>query len=296
MLRTLQVQNFRCIGSASLEFAANCTVVTGENGAGKTSLLEAIYTLSRGRSFRSARRDQVIQHGSAAATIFAVLGVGHTTRRVGLEVGRSERRVRIDGQDRTSIGEITQILPVQLIDPTVHTLIEGGPDRRRQFIDFGVFHVEPAFMETWSQYRRAVSQRNSALRAMASESELDSWDASVAKLADKLTAMRESGLALLDDHWPALVDRVLPETDVSLSFKKGWKGDVPLAALLREHRSRDRESGLTGDGAHRADLRIDFRSRVARHQVSRGQQKLLATALVIAQVAAVQAQTGQESV
>ncbi|MEM8984153.1 MAG: hypothetical protein AAGC71_14065, partial [Pseudomonadota bacterium] len=160
----------------------------------------------------------------------------------------------------------------------------------------GVFHVEPAFMETWSQYRRAVSQRNSALRAMASESELDSWDASVAKLADKLTAMRESGLELLYEHWPALVDRVLPETDVSLSFKKGWKEDVPLATLLREHRSRDRESGLTGDGAHRADLRIDFRSRVARHQVSRGQQKLLATALVIAQVAAVQAQTGQESV
>ncbi|MEM1263456.1 MAG: DNA replication/repair protein RecF [Pseudomonadota bacterium] len=296
MLRTLQIQNFRCLEAVSLELATNCSVVTGENGAGKTSLLEAVFTLSRGRSFRSSRRDAVVRHGTQAATIFGLIESEHLTHRVGLEIGRSERRIRINGEDRPSIGEVTQLLPVQLIDPTVHTLIEGGPDRRRQFIDFGVFHVERRFMETWSQYRRAVSQRNSALRAMSADAELDTWDASVASLAETLTEQRQTGLALLDQHWPSLMELVLPDTEVALTFKRGWREDVSLLDLLRQHRARDRDSGLTGDGAHRADLRIDFRSRVARHQVSRGQQKLLASALVLAQVAAIQAQTGQQSV
>ncbi|MEL7536947.1 MAG: DNA replication/repair protein RecF [Pseudomonadota bacterium] len=296
MLRSLRIENFRCIRSASLAFDPHCTVVEGANGAGKTSLLEAIFTLSRGRSFRSRRRDHAISHGESGFLLFGEITRAEVSHRVGLEVSRNERRIRVDGEDRDRIGDLAKLLPVQIIDPTVHGLIDGGPENRRRYVDFGVFHVEQQFLASWSDFRRAVSQRNSALRVGSSDTELDGWDQAVASLSEQLTALRARHVADISNRLPGITDGMLPDAEIDIEFRRGWSADRNLLDVLREHRERDRQSALTQDGAHRADLKIAFRDRAARHQVSRGQQKLLASALILAQVAEIQTRTEQETV
>ena len=184
------------------------------------------------------------------------------------------------------------MLPVQLIDPAVHELVDGGPEGRRRYMDFGVFHVEPRFLKTWSDYRRALSQRNSALRAEAKNSELDVWDQSLSDMADVLAAQRQTHIEALAQRLPAVLATLFPETPVAIEHRRGWDEGKTLRDVLAADRERDRQSGITQHGAHRADLKVVFRDRMARHQVSRGQEKLLASALILAQIGEIESATG----
>ncbi len=296
MLESLKIENFRCIESAALSFHPQCTVIEGANGAGKTSLLEAIYALSRGRSFRSPRRDHAIKHGAGSFVLFGEVRANDQSHRVGLEISRGHRRIRIDGENVEKLSELLRFLPVHIIDPNVHELIDGGPDNRRRFLDFGLFHVEPRFLSVWSQYKRALSQRNGALREGRSDAELDAWDNGVVEGAVALAGVRQSHCIAVAAALEAIRPELLNDAGVELSFRRGWPDDADLAQRLRDNRARDREYGTTQDGAHRADIGISFRDRAARHQVSRGQQKLLAAALLLAQIDVIQRETGRRTV
>ena len=284
MLNKLSVTNFRCIREATLRLDPANTVIEGENGSGKTSLLEAMFCLSRGRSFRSARRDHAIRYGEGSFTLFGEIASAGRNDRVGLEVGRSGRRIRINGEDVERIGDLARFLPVHLIDPTVHELVEGGPEARRRYLDFGAFHVEQGFLKLWSDYRRALAQRNSALRDGVQDTELAIWERQLVAQSEALAAVRQKHVDGLASRLPEVANALLPDAEVTVEHRPGWALETPLGDLLRAHRERDRQTGITQDGAHRADLRVVFRKRMARHQVSRGQQKLVASALILAQV------------
>ena len=292
MLASLSVTNFRCISAASIALDETCSLIEGPNGSGKTSLLESIYCLSRGRSFRSARRDHAIRYGESALTLVGEVAREGRKDRLGLEISRGGRRIRINGQDADRLGELARLLPVQLIDPAVHELVDGGPEGRRRYMDFGVFHVEPRFLKTWSDYRRALSQRNSALRADAKNSELDVWDKALSDLADGLVVQRQVHIDALSLRLPAVLEALFPETPVVIEHRQGWDQGKDLLEVLAADRDRDRQTGITQHGAHRADLKVVFRDRMARHQVSRGQEKLLASALILAQIGEIQSVTG----
>ncbi|MEO8223217.1 MAG: DNA replication/repair protein RecF [Gammaproteobacteria bacterium] len=277
----IQLGAFRCFESVTLAPGPGFNLIAGANASGKTSLLEAIYFLGRGTSFRAARAEAAIRFDADRCTLFARLGTGRAGR-VGLEVSRLEGlAIRVDGAPATR-ADLAHALPVQILDPASHELVSGAPTGRRQFLDWGVFHVEQAFLPSWQRYRRALQQRNAALKSRNGGA---AWAWDEVLLADGLAvdASRRRQLELLAPRVGQAGERLL-ELEVALGYQSGWAEEFSFAEALQRARERDLQLGTSTVGPHRADFRITLRTRRARDSVSRGQEKLVAAALTLAQI------------
>ena len=278
-----QLGSFRCFETARLEPGPGFNLIAGSNASGKTSVLEAIYFLGRGTSFRSARAEAAIRFEAERCTLFARLGAGLASR-VGLEVSRAEgSSVRVDGAAGTR-ADLARALPVQILEPASHELVSGPPAGRRQFLDWGVFHVEPSFLAGWQRYRRSLQQRNAALKARNAAGAWH-WDDSL--VADGLVVdrCRRSLMALLQPAVQRAGERLLGAgAEVELGYLPGWADGGGLGEALVGSRERDLHLGTSTVGPHRADFRITVHTRRARDTVSRGQEKLVVAALTLAQV------------
>lgn len=280
-LAEIQVQNLRCIDATRLELHPRCTLIWGGNGTGKTSLLEAAFLLGRGRSFRTRQTEQLIRRSTERLTVFGRTA-GTVPHAIGFEFDRSQgAQARIDGQSAQSLADLTLAFPVQVIDPDIHKLIEEGGRRRRQWLDWAVFHVEPQFRETWFRYARALRQRNAALKSRAAEAR--PWEAELLEQGERIDAARRRVVAQLEPHWRATLS-ALDCPQAILSYWGGWPNGVTLGDALQAARSRDEVRQTTTVGPHRADLRISVDHQPARDVLSRGQQKLMAAALTLAQL------------
>ncbi len=281
MLASLSVHNFRCIEDAALELDRQGTGIIGPNGAGKTSVLEAIYFLAHGRSFRTAQRVRLV---GPAATAFRVVGeIQHEPRTLtaGVEYREGATRARLGGEGVPSISAIAEILPVQVIDPSVHRLIEEGSARRRRLLDWGVFHVEHAFMEPWRRYQRALAQRNAALRGSQGDARL--WEPELAACASEIDRMRRDYAATLAPAFHRIAAE-LSGCDCRIDYHPGWNEALTLTEAFSKSWARDLRIKTTTVGPHRADLIVRVDGELARDRVSRGQQKLIAAGLVLAQI------------
>ena len=281
-LRRMRVSDFRCVQAADLEFDAELTLITGPNAAGKTSLLEAIYVLGRGRSFRTRLIDNLIRHSTEH---FVVFGEVDTPRRVslGIEGSGEGMRARVAGERVHSLADLAALLPVQIIDPEVHRLIEEGPSRRRRFLDWGVFHVEHGFVVHWQQYQLALRQRNAALRVRQPRAAVAAWDGQIIRLGIVIDDARRRYTERLSLAARGIASSLLG-LDLALSYRSGWNRDRGFADALDDSWQRDVELGSTTVGPQRAEMVIRLDGRPVKDRISRGQQKLLAAALLMAQI------------
>jgi len=278
----LRIERLRCLDGAQLEPDPQLNVIAGANGAGKTTVLEALYLLGRGRSFRAPRLSAVIQTDQDRASLFArVDESGSSGHRLGLAIERSRSEVRIDGAAGNA-ADLVAALPVQLIDPQIHELIQGGPGERRRFLDWGVFHVKHDFRVAWPRFRRALAQRNAALRQGLPANAVSAWDQDLLEAAAVVDASRRG---YLQSVGPLLAETAgqLLDLSASFEFRSGWAQDKALDESLRDSLERDRAMGSTQVGPHRAELLVSVDDHPARHRLSRGQQKLCAAALVLGQ-------------
>jgi DNA replication and repair protein RecF len=283
-LSRIRITTFRCLRAAELELDPRRNYVFGPNGAGKTSLLEAVFVLGRGRSFRTRQMRRLVQHGSDGFAIFGEAEAEGVSRRLGVayRAGRLEKKV--DGQPAAGMAQLAALLPVHAIDPSMHGLVEGGPSERRRFLDWGVFHVEHDYLDTWKRYRRVLSQRNAALKHSAGSAELRPWSEA---LVEAGTTVEQSRRRYLERLAP-LVDefgRRMLDAPLTLDYRPGWPAEATLAEALTAGEARDRQSGTTESGPHRAELVLRLADRRVQDEASRGQQKLTAAALILAQVA-----------
>ncbi|MGI9291748.1 MAG: DNA replication/repair protein RecF [Gammaproteobacteria bacterium] len=281
-LQQFRASGFRCLEPTLLQPDSRLNIITGPNASGKTSLLEAMFYLGRGRSFRNAGNRELIRTDTSGFTLFGETVSRETTHKLGVEVAIGERKVRVDGENGSG-GDLARILPVQAIDPEVHELVQGGPEYRRRFLDWGVFHVEHDFLDVWRRFQKALRQRNAALRQKEPDSQVQVWDDELVEQGERVDQCRstfiETYLPLFDD----IIGEKVP-FDAICNYKRGWSSKTNLREALAESWARDRSYGSTQVGPHRADLQIQVQDRRARHRVSRGQQKLLAAAMVITQV------------
>jgi DNA replication and repair protein RecF len=282
-LDSLGIEDFRCIRKAELALHGRCNLISGENASGKTSLLEAIFVLGRGRSFRTAKAESLIRNGSSAFQLTGRVSKEAVSRPLGLRFGKEGIEARYAGRPIGGLAELATLLPAQAIDPEVHRLIDGGPQERRRFLDWGVFHVEPSFVEHWRRYQRALRQRNAALRAGAAPAVIRAWDPELIEAGLLVAAARARYVASLAPHVSATAQRLL-RGRLEISLLQGWSAERSLGESVEASWARDRERGLTHSGPHRADLGIRFDDVPARDRVSRGQQKLAAAALLLGQL------------
>jgi DNA replication and repair protein RecF len=282
----LQLRGLRCIADASLEFAPGFNVLVGANGAGKTSVLEAAFLLSHGRSFRSGAREALLQRGSTGLSIFSTLR-HQDDRLVRLGLGREGSRweARVEGQD-VLIGQLVRECAVVCFEPGSHALIAGAAEERRRFLDWGVFHVEQEFFAVWRRYQRALKQRNSLLRSGQPPDDglYDPWELELGRSAAQIDHWRRAYLQALTDYLRGQAAALLSELgSVELRYKPGWHEGEDLADTLASQRRRDLARGHTSAGPHRADWSLSFEHAPQREHLSRGQEKLVALACLLAQ-------------
>ena len=295
-LTRLDVADLRCLAAVRFEPAPGLNLVTGGNGAGKTSLIEAVHLLGYGRSFRGRVRDGLVRSGQPALSVYAewLDGQGRS-RRAGLRHSGGDWEARLDGTPAPSLTELCAELAVVSFEPGSHELIAGGAEHRRRFLDWALFHVEPAFLPVWRRYARALKQRNALLKRQPPVSALAPWDQELAQSGEALTRLRGAYLDRLEPELARTGAEFLPELGAAgLRFLPGWRReDHSLADALLLSRDRDLALGYTGQGPHRADWRVDYVGLPGREALSRGQEKLTALACVLAQARAFAADRGE---
>ena len=285
-LEQLRIRGMRCLTGVSLALDPGINVFVGANGAGKTSVLEAVFLLSHARSFRSGASEVLQQRGAPQLSVFAELR--HADDRIfRLGLGRAGARweAKLDGESVT-MGQLVSDCAVVCFEPGSHALIAGAAEERRRYLDWGVFHVEHDFLASWRRYQRALKQRNSLLRSTtaATDELFAPWEAELAQTAHLIDHLRRTYLDLLRPKLAASIAGLLPELgSVELRYRRGWSEDRELAQQLRETRGRDLARGHTTLGAHRADWSIAFDRAPLREHLSRGQEKLTALACLLAQ-------------
>ncbi len=282
-LRRVRITDLRCLTEVELALDPTRNYLYGANGAGKTSVLEAIFLLGRGRSFRTRQIRKLVRHGQPGLAVYGEVEEGERLRRIGVAFREGRLEKKIDGEPAAGTAALVEILPVHTIDPSVHDLIQGGPSERRRFLDWGVFHVEHGYLDAWRRYRRVLGQRNAVLKKGGRPSELATWTAALAEAGELVDQQRAGYIAHLQ---PELAERgaAILGRPLAIVYHRGWPADSPFAAALRAGESRDRVLGNTELGPHRADLEILQDAEAVHGQASRGQQKLAAASLILAQV------------
>ncbi len=283
-LNELRIERLRCIESLSLELPPGWTAFVGANGAGKTSILEAVFLLSHGRSFRGGARDALSRIGSTGFSVFGRFARADCVeRRLGLARSMGRLEARVDGE-AAGLAALVEASAVVCFEPGSHELIVGAAEERRRFVDWGVFHVEHDFLRGWRRYQRALRQRNVLLRNVEDFDELAPWELEMAETGEAINRLRLAYVERLRPILAEVLGEFLPELGApTLAFDPGWREGTGLLDALLETRQRDRERGHTGRGPHRADWTIGFVGAPRREHLSRGQQKLCALAFVLAQ-------------
>lgn len=282
----LEISHFRILDDVALDLNPGLNFFHGDNGAGKTAILEAAHLLVRGRSFRSHRPRELIQQGQEQLTVRARVAdgaMGQRTIAMGRDLsGRTE--LKINGMQERRLSEAARLIPLQIMLPNVADLVLGGPGVRRQWLDWGVFHVKPDYLRTQREYVRLLRQRNAALKAAyVSSPEFEAWTAQLVQAADRVDAQRKSHIAEVGPLFRATLARLAPDLEVELIYRRGWPSGETLDKVLGEWAPREVKWGSTQAGPHRADVELRVGDARAAGLLSRGQAKAVASAMMVSQ-------------
>jgi len=284
-LSQLVISNIRNLRASDIQLGPKFNVFVGLNGSGKTSILEAVHLLGLGRSFRARSIQQVIKRGNDQCVVRGMLRDAESLEHSGVWLGVAKGA---DGSSQYKIGEATEkspaelsrALPVQLIDVNSHLLLEGGPEKRRKFIDWGVFHMEHSFLLEWRGFQRALEQRNAALKQRRAPEQ--AWNEAFAKHAEQVTSRRKSYVLQFKEVFLPFLREKLAVESVSVAYRCGWDEDRSLLDQLDESLGRDIACGFTTCGPHRADLEVLIDGEPAKSVLSRGQIKIFVCIMLLA--------------
>jgi len=282
----IRIENFRNL--ASIEFKPNTSglnIICGNNGSGKTSFLEAIYYLSHGRSFRSSNSSQLIQRNFDRFSVYSQL-LNNDSREIPIGVERQRTgssKLRMAEREVSSIIEMAQLLPLRVINAHSHMLLESGPAFRRKYLDWGLFYECEDFLTSWRHYERALKQRNRVLKLKRPRNELNIWTEELIKHGLVLDRLRREYINRLNPLILSHIRQLLSIADLDLSYQAGWDESMDFATALDAGFHDEMRLGTTQNGPHRADFDVLIDGISARHFLSRGQQKLLICAMILAQ-------------
>ncbi|WP_019519138.1 DNA replication/repair protein RecF [Faucicola boevrei] len=306
----LHIHHFRNLHTLHLA-PSRCNVILGQNGSGKTALLESIYLLSRGKSFRHHQPKHYITHGKKSTTIFAKLHANfHTwlsadgTDEQTVAIQKSDdasTQLRHNGQSVISQSPITALLPTLLIEPASLNGLEIGSQPRRELLDWLVFHVEQSFYPHWLAYQRLLKQRNCLLKqpnAGFYQQQLQAWDWQLSEHAHVIHQYREQILQAWQPHFDSQIQAFLPmyADKLRLRYSAGFDVNQSFADVLAQRWQSDKELGYTRLGCHRSDMMVLLdlvhddggqshkQTLPATDILSRGEKKLLMMALRLSQL------------
>jgi len=296
-LSVLKAQNFRNLESLNICLSSDLNVISGDNAAGKSSILEAIGYLISGRSFRTSKQNLLVSHEFDSFTLF---GSFSTEQQLGVSFNKSNatKRLKLDGEQVKSLSSVASLYPVQILSPESYHLIDSGPSERRKYLDWLLFHVEHHYHRCWLSFNKLLKQRNAFLRSKHHSNrnkELISWDIQYVTKSEELDQYRNQ----LSTDLLVEVKKILRSIsfdnvdDLQINYYSGFTG--LLSDKLIESFDKDCLSGNTQYGPHKADLRIKIGKHLAKDVLSRGQKKILINCLFLAQTQLLKNKTQKDS-
>ncbi|MBS0626431.1 MAG: DNA replication/repair protein RecF [Verrucomicrobia bacterium] len=281
-LKNLYLRNFRNYAEAQVEFHPKCNVLYGDNAQGKTNLLEAIYLIATGRSFRTMRAEELIRHGQSFFYIEATVVRDMISQTVKLSFDGESRRLQTEANTYSSFHHLLGLLPSVLYAPADTELITGSPAVRRRFFNLHLAQSDPLYVHHLSRYWRAMKQRNCLLR-MRNEHDLECWEIEMAHSAAYLYTAREEMTAEIKEPLAKAAQRLSGDKEsLELRFAPSYQPDTYLSQL-KKSRPREVQLGLTMAGPHRDDLNLFIDGKPARLFASEGQKKTSMAALRLAE-------------
>jgi len=263
----IHLNNFRSFKSSSFNLGKN-NLILGKNGAGKSSFLEAIFFILSKKSFRTSSLNAMVNFESSFFKVDAILN----EEKFSFTKDLSSSIKSIEGNFQNNF------LPLILNNFSLN-LLEAPKENRRSFIDYLMFHVEHDYKTNHLKFKKALAQRNRALKK-SSSSELKSWTKVFIDLSQKLTKMKLEFIDSFLKSFPTFVDTLsIPKglkdkfKSISITYDKGWKDN--LLAELRESFVKDQARGFTSLGPQTSDLSVKINKQDSGNILSRGEQKLL---------------------
>lgn len=281
LIQNIRLTNFRILQAVNLDCSAHFNCIVGENGAGKTSLLEAMHYLSVGRSFRTKYLRHLIQYQAPNVSIACSVQSPSATHLPPHQISFSKshqthsKTLTLDGVPQANFSSITKLLPIQYIGVDSHHLFSSSAQYRRKFMNWGVFHVEPCFYPTWLQYCKTLRHRNVLIKNKSPKADLASWDHALSVLGQQIDAFRAQYITQLSQHIQELWKNFGFSETININYCRGWPENTPLATELTKTYHHDIKYGYTTSGAHRANLLFSCRQGLIKDVFSQGQQKLL---------------------
>jgi len=278
------IRNLRIYEKVEFDAHKQINLILGGNACGKTSILEALHLVSTGKSFRTPDVENACRHGSAGLEIKANKQDQGQIYSISIEIRGKKRRYQLEGNKQARVSDIASRSPILLVSPDSHLQFRLKTSERRSVLDWVLFHVKPSFHEIWAKYQRLLSQRNACLRDGNKQREIETWNHQLVEVGELLTQLRSWATDLLQPVFLETCHFFVPEIEnMQLRFHRGWSPEESLFSALEADRDRDRNTGITHSGPHRADLDITVNGVSAKQVSSQGQSKLLFIALRLAQ-------------
>ena len=274
----LSLTDFRNLRSTTVEFSPGTNLIFGDNGAGKSSLLEAIYVLCQACSFSTHQLKHCISHGKTGFLLFGRF----SDYRAGLSRSDRKQEIKINGEPVKRRSELVSKTPVGIANAASFELVLGPPQQRRAFIDWCLFHVEHEFTDHWTRFRHALKQRNQLLKNRQDLNLLDYWNEYLVKPSLQIQQWRKHYVSMIQQILDEQMGELLGSLKISLKYQQGWPEDSDLLESLLSNREKDIKSGFTHYGVHRDNIQIMSDGVPATQVISRGQAKSLCLALLLA--------------
>lgn len=299
-LDLVQIQQLRNLHNVSIRPSPNLNFIIGENGSGKSSILEAVHYLGFGRSFRTAKHKNVIQHQHDSFTVFCECISETTAYKLGISRHSNESfQVSINGLKSTRVAELVSKLPVQIFTPQSSDILLGPPKLRRKYLDWCLFHVEHSFNNCAGNYQRLLKHKNALLRGRkydVDDHQTSYWNSLLVKYAEQLTNYRQELVARLVGLIGLNLQKFLPEFTIEISYYRGWEKDRSLADSIQKNQDKDQRNGFISVGPHKADIKFRINGIAAHEVLSRGQLRMLVAALQLASTQYLMSHTRKTSI
>lgn len=282
-ISSLRIVNIRLFESLQIDLGSGFNVFLGKNGAGKTTILEAIDVLSRGKSFRTSNLSEVIkQNQSDLAISSSIISQDNNETSLSFIRKKSTSALKINSLTTPKWSEITSYLPIISIHPESYLVITGGPNERRKYIDWGLFHVEPNFRMSWSSYVRALKQRNTCLRNKQTN-DAKQWHIVLNEYGLNIHQARIRYIEAITPLIKSYATKLNLKHSIDIQYQQGWSSEYELLDLLEQELNGDDLPLSTSVGPHRANISLKWQGKKFSTTSSRGQQKVLAIAMYLAQ-------------
>ncbi|WP_286263846.1 DNA replication/repair protein RecF [Thalassotalea atypica] len=283
-LERLYTKNFRNLNEQAIDFNSELNFIIGDNGSGKSSLLEALFFIGHGKSFRTTKSDNLVTIGKDVFFVNTKDSEGNTLG-VSKQVSEAAFSIKINGEKRHRLSELAKTLAIQVITPESFKLFFGGAKERRKFLDLGLFHVEHSFQQYWKTFSKLLKQRNACLRNQDQNEHIAYWTEQFCIASIHLNEFRSQYSQQLKVELSKWLKILLPKVSdsIEIQYYRGWNQKKSLAEVLDEARDKELKQGYSQAGPQKFDFRFLIEKQPLDLKLSRGQQKLFLLALTFAQ-------------